>query len=323
MGTGRSWSAAMGDAVREFYRREPPRAHFRTSPHTSPSFAAAVATLAARTGLTAVIDVGAGDGTLLAGLAGLAPALTLTGIDLRARPEGLPDGIGWRTAMPEEMDGLVVANEFLDTVGVDVVVDGRVVWVDDNGAEYPGPAADEPAVRWVEKWWPAHPAHRTEIGILRDEAWSDLVRRIGHGVAVAIDYGHQRGFRPSRTTITGYRSGRMVFPAPDGRCDITAGVAVDSCLAAGESVSEMPGILLRQRDALRALGVSGAVPEIGTPDYARRLARAGADAELLDPAGLGDFYGIVQPVGVDIEQVFSGTSRRSATTGRHRPGRAE
>ena len=122
--------------------------------------------------------------------------------------------------------------------------------------------------------------------------WAAAVARVRRGLAVAVDYGHVAATR--RPTLTGYRAGRQVAPVPDGSCDLTAHVAVDSCAAAtGARV-------LSQRDALRALGVSAALPSwSGDPQaYAAPLQQASDAAELLDPAGLGGFAWLVQEVGL-------------------------
>jgi hypothetical protein len=62
-------------------------------------------------------------------------------------------------------------------------------------------------------------------------------------------------------------------------------------------------VLVTQRAALRALGVDGARPPLALAHrdpaaYLRRLADAGAAAELTDPAGLGGHYWLLQPVGL-------------------------
>ncbi|MFI1953317.1 SAM-dependent methyltransferase [Streptomyces xinghaiensis] len=62
-------------------------------------------------------------------------------------------------------------------------------------------------------------------------------------------------------------------------------------------------VLLTQREALRALGVSGGRPPLALAShdpaaYVRALSRAGEAAELTDPAGLGAFGWLLQPVGI-------------------------
>ncbi|MET7289113.1 SAM-dependent methyltransferase [Streptomyces sp. NPDC005573] len=61
--------------------------------------------------------------------------------------------------------------------------------------------------------------------------------------------------------------------------------------------------LLTQRDALRALDVTGARPPLALAStdpaaYVRALAGAGEAAELTAPGGLGDFGWLLQPVGI-------------------------
>ena len=138
-----------------FYRTSWPADHFRTSAHVSPAFAEAVVELARRHGLTSVCDIGAGGGELLAQIHRMEPSWTLLGVEIRPRPHGLPDEIGWRHELPAGHDGLVFANELLDNVPCDVVeldADGchRVVEVDRvTGEERLGSPADPEQLRWL------------------------------------------------------------------------------------------------------------------------------------------------------------------------------
>ncbi len=151
---------------------------------------------------------------------------------------------------------------------------------------------------------------RVEVGRGRDLAWGGVVGRLRRGVALAVDYGHLRGRRPVAGTLTGYRNGRQVPPVPDGSCDITAHVAIDSVAAAGARVAGCAYTLLTQREALRALGADGGRPALslaGTDPagYVRALAAASAVAELTDPAGLGGHHWLLQPVGVAVDALMA------------------
>ncbi len=190
-----TWREAWSEALYGpdgFFRREQAGDHFRTSVHASGLFAQAVLELLRRTGLTAVTDVGAGGGELLTALHGLAPGhLDLLGIDLAPRPPGLPSAIGWRDGLSGEIDGLVIANEWLDNIPCDVVevdLQGvvRYVHVDpETGDEALGEQCNE---QWLRRWWPlADTGARAEIGSARDRAWADVVRRLRHGLDVAVD----------------------------------------------------------------------------------------------------------------------------------------
>jgi SAM-dependent MidA family methyltransferase len=269
-----------------FYRREAPAGHFRTSVHASKLFATAIVRLARAVEAECVTDLGAGRGELGVEIKRQAPELTVHGVEL--------DDV-----LPDRLTGLVIANEWLDNLTCPVVEldpEGfpRYLLADQS----PGEAVEGNDLRWLNYWWPlAMPGDRAEVGLTRDLAWADVVRRLEDGVAVAIDYGHLRESRPPYGTLTGFRGGRECDPVPDGSCDITAHVALDSLAAAA------PGsAVTTQREALLALGIRGTRPNhaLARSDpqrYVAELSSAGEAAELLDPSGLGAFGWVWSGVG--------------------------
>jgi SAM-dependent MidA family methyltransferase len=246
--------------------------------------------------------MGAGGGELLTALCAHAPdRWRLVGVDVAGRPPELEPRVEWLRNPPPDVVGVLIAVEWLDVVAVDVVQltdDGpRYVEVADDGEERLG-AAPAPLDReWLDEWWPlAELGDRAEVGRSRDDAWAALVgSTLSRGVAVAVDYAAEPG-RDLAGTMTGYRGGRQVVAVPDGRSDITAHVLMESCARA---VSGVETQLLSQRDALRALGVSGDRPAYdGDPQsYVAALSQASAAAELLDPHGLGGFQWLVHARG--------------------------
>jgi SAM-dependent MidA family methyltransferase len=302
--------------------------HFRTSANSSAAFAAAIlrVVVAADEALGRpprldVVDVGAGTGHLLRQLDSLAPAqlrgrLRLTAVELAARPADLPASIAWtdRLAAPASVEGLLVATEWLDNVPLDIAAGTplRYMQVEPRtGDESAGPILGATDAAWARTWWPEG---RVELGRTRDEAWAGAVATLARGLALAVDYGHSIVDRPRHGTLTGFRGGREVDPVPDGTCDITAHVAVDSARAAGEAVAGTAAVLTTQARALRALGISGLRPplDLATADpatYVRELAGASHAAELTDPGGLGAHWWIVQPVGIAEPPPFSGVAR--------------
>ena len=238
-----TWREATERALygeRGFFRTHAPSQHFRTSVHAGPVFAEAVRRLARDAALTTVVDVGAGGGELLVALHARDPSLSLIGVDLAERPPALPADVGWQHEVPAAAAALLIANEWLDDVPVDVVEladDGwRLVHVDHaTGAERLGPPPADDDADWLAAWWPADDAReigaRAEVGRPRDEAWAAAVGRLSDGLAVAIDYAHDRTSRPPAGSLTGYREGRQVPPVPDGSCDVTSHVALDACAA--------------------------------------------------------------------------------------------
>lgn len=312
------WRTAMDTALygdRGFFRTGAgPAGHFRTSAQTVP-MARAIGTLLVRLDAALgrpaqldVVDVGAGGGELLTALAAGAPAelagrVRYAGVDLAPRPRLLPSTVGWRHDLPARVTGLLLATEWLDNVPVDVAEAGpdgvpRLVLVDPaTGAETLGPPPAGRDADWLDRHWPlTGPGARAEIGHPRDDAWADTTARLVRGVAVAVDYGHRAGDRPYPGTLTGYRDGRQVPPVPDGSTDLTAHVTWDSLLAPGD-------LLVRQREALRALGVTGTRPPLAdaTTDpagYLRALAAATHAAEVTDPTGLGGHHWLLRPAGI-------------------------
>ncbi|MCI4063111.1 SAM-dependent methyltransferase [Micromonospora sp. R77] len=353
-----------------------PAAHFRTSVHASPVFAAALFRLLSRVDAALdhparldVVDVGAGRGELLrallaaagsparsgggsavgvsgeptrSGRSGLIPAragspetptstaaarpspaapapladrVRLTAVERAPRPPDLPSEIDWVPDIPAGITGLLLATEWLDNVPLDLARHTPEGWryllVDPaTGAESVGALVNPEDADWLTRWWPAVDEARGEIGRSRDEAWAGAIGRIERGLALTVDYGHLRDGRPIDGTLTGYRGGRQVPPVPDGSCDVTVHLAVDSVAAAGERVAGCAYSLVTQREALLALGADGGRPPIslaGTDPagYVRALAAASTVAELTDPAGLGGHWWLRQPVGIDLDALMA------------------
>jgi SAM-dependent MidA family methyltransferase len=331
------WAEAMQRALvgpTGFYRGAAvPAAHFRTAVTAAPELAAqAISVLlddvqASLGGETSdgvdLVDLGAGGGELLGALARRLPDhVLLHGVEVAARPAGLPDRVTWSPRLPSRVAGLLIAHEYLDNVPVDIVeVDGagvlRVVLVDPATGDERLGAVVGPAERdWLARWWPLAgqpPGSRAEVGLARDAAWAAAVASVHRGMAIAIDYDHGLDDRPPRGTLTGYRRGREVTPVPDGSCDVTAHVALDACAAAGITSGADETVLLRQAAVLRALGVRAGRPPVAIAssapvDYLRALAAAGSAAELLDRTGLGAFGWLVQSVGVPMPERLLRTS---------------
>lgn len=325
-----AWHEALYGAGGFYRRPEGPAGHFTTSangPLAEP-FARAMGVLIDREQVCRVVDLGCGRGELLHHLAELRPDLALVGVDVVDRPPGLPASVRWLRSpggagLPEELadlgDTLVLAHEWLDVVPCTIAeVDDegalREVLVDPaTGREALGDPLEPEEADWVARWWP--PARvaagasgrgggcgtsrsdvagrRVEIGRSRDEAYAAVLARVDSGLVLAVDYGHDRASRPAGGSLAAFRDGVEVRPVPDGSCDITAHVALDS-LGADHVAT--------QREWLRELGLTGARPatEIAHADptgYLAELSRANAAAVLRDPSGLGGFGWAITRVG--------------------------
>ena len=338
--TWERWGAAMERALYGpdgFYTSGTgaPGRDFRTSSTASPHFARALLRLAAHVDAAldfpdpfVVVEVAAARGALLRALRThvspeaphLAARLRLVGVDLAPRPEALPDDVEWRDDVTDVrlFDGLLVANEWLDNVPCDVVEQTEAyaayVEVDEDGNERMAERVEPQDQVWLDRWWPlVDDGERAELGHRRDAAWCQAVAKVDRGLAVCVDYAHDLGGREAGMygagTLTGYREGRQVPPRPDGTTDITAHVALDAVAEAGRVAGAKDTTITDQRTALRALGVSGGLPDIAlaTSDphaYLRALSGAGEEAELIARGGLGDFGWLVQGVGIDVPAVL-------------------
>lgn len=236
----------------DFYRAHRPGDHFRTSSRSSSHIAHVLARIVTdqwlRLGMPAdftVTDVGADDAHLLEAIRArvsprIRPRLRWRAVDL---VRGSLD-VEWLLADITRQDlprapGVLIAQEVLDDVPCHVVEndgDGRpwILGLDDDGARAPlAPLTDQDDLAWLDRWWPDPTpyAHR-EIGLPRDGVWRRLRASVDAGIAIAIDYGHVRAERVAGRwaggTVRAFRSGRVVRPVPDGRCNITAHVSMDS-----------------------------------------------------------------------------------------------
>lgn len=270
----------------------------------------------------------------------LAQRVRFTAVELAPRPEDLPERVTWVNEIPSGITGLLLATEWLDNVPLDIAVPAvggwRYLLVDPtSGEKSVGDPVSPADADWLATWWPAptgapvversraagrrqsdenlsvgEVGERAEIGRARDAAWTEAVRKLQRGLALAVDYGHLRDGRPVNGSLTGYRAGRQVVPMPDGSCDVTAHVAIDSVASAGERVAGCAYSLVSQRDALRALGADGGRPPLSQArtdpaGYVRALAAASTVAELTDPAGLGGHWWLLQPVGVALDPLVA------------------
>jgi SAM-dependent MidA family methyltransferase len=255
---------------------------------------------------------GAGDG--------VEGRLRLHGVEMVERPANLPDAVGWSSgldALPDDVlnGALVIAWELLDVVPVPIAAIGtdgvpRILLVDPaTGDEHPGPPLTALESAWCARWWPSTDAGRdarVEIGTTRDALWAGLVKRVAGtprgGLLLAVDYDHEADHRPAEGSLSAFRGGRAVPPVPDGSCDLTTHVALDAVAAAGERAGATSSVLLRQRTALRALGVAmtpgdlAAARAAGTGALLAQLELRSQMDELLDESGLGGFGWLVQGV---------------------------
>ena len=123
-----------------FYRHERPAAHFRTSVHASTLFAEAVARLARSVGASVVVDIASGEGEL--------------GRELRKSGLEVLD-IELEDELPARLQGLVIANEWLDNVPCEIAeLDSSLVPRYVLADSSLGDVVAGNDLAWLEQWWP-------------------------------------------------------------------------------------------------------------------------------------------------------------------------
>jgi len=322
---------------------------FLTAPELSDAFAQALGAQVAQLlalGAPQIIEVGAGSGQLAADLLleldrrDRLPEryciLELSG-ELRARqhatlstrvPQFLPR-LCWLVCLPEDFDGLVLANEVLDAMPVHLVV-----WNGEDIAER-GVAVDNGQFTWRDR--PAGgrlreraqalaaacaiaPGYLSEISLLAPAwiaQWAAILRR---GALLLIDYGFPRHeyYHPQRdagTLMCHYRQHAHGEPFYlPGLQDMTAHVDFTAIVEAGcEAGLELLGYST-QASFLFNCGLTEILARTPASEPLRYLPLASAVQKLISPAEMGELFKVIA-LGKGISEPLLGFANgdRSAT----------
>lgn len=297
---------------------------FLTSPEVSAWFGRMLARFAAGErdrlgeGPFLVADVGAGSGSLLAGLASaVGGPVDLWAIDRSpAARDALRAGRDWAVGttiedLPARATGVIVANELLDNLPVAVVVraggrwEERWVGIDGDALGLVAAPVRRDVAEWADRFGGRVPeGGLVEVQLAAGRWLQFALDRLRRGAVVVVDYGGTaEELEPRRTqgTLRTYRSHHL---GPDpllapGETDVTVDVNFSALTAvAARAGAEVE--LLRQDDFLRELGLGEEVASLRRRelDLARdgdaierlRVRSERTDAEtLMHPRGLGDF----------------------------------
>ena len=235
---------ARGD--RQFGRLPQDGSDFVTAPELSPLFGRALARQIEQAlqacGSVQVWEFGAGSGALAAQLLEtLGPAVErYTIVELsaplrerqRERLRAHAAKVVWIDALPDRIDGVVVANEVLDAMPVQLLHFDGTAWFERGVAAHAGGCAyaDRPTDLRPPGGGPFGAGYTTEIHA-QAQAWvATLADRLGRGAAFLIDYGFPQAeyYHPQRDagTLMCHRAHRVdADPLADvGLKDITAHV---------------------------------------------------------------------------------------------------
>lgn len=320
-------------------------ADYATSVTISPAFGFALARLAdefverSGDGLSGIVDIGCGDGSLLAGIAGdMTPALrervTFFGIDRAAarsadrRAEGTSGIVFGSTieVLPPELPLLILSNELFDAFPF-----ARVVQRDDGLHELYVHLADDGTLDWTERPAPqeyvryfAERQIRLETGQFADVTpewgryYNDVCARVRKAVVVTFDYGFPQRqlfdvrIRRYGTAAAYFRHGvhRDLLARP-GRQDLTAHVNFTDLERAGEAAGAETLLFTRQARFLLSIGI------LDSPLLRRSL--QDVTSELVDVLPLADASAdarrLVLPDGIGEDIRVLVQAKNHATTG--------
>jgi SAM-dependent MidA family methyltransferase len=305
-----------------------PDGDFVTAPEMSPLFGAALAVqvraILAATARRDVLELGAGTGRLAADLlnalasTGASPAryrILETSPDLRERQRATiaRDAaahaaiVQWIDAMPESIDGAVVANEVLDAIPTHLVgrrgdeyVERGVVW--DGGRERFDWAARpaEPALAALAaQRFPPGVDYLSEINPAAEALVAEIGRRLAGGAALFIDYGFPAAeyYHPQRgegTLMCHYRHRAHADPFLwPGLNDITAHVDFSAIADAGVRSGLHVAGFAPQAPFLMSCGILDLLAGVGSPDTSAYLKTAGPVQRLLSPAEMGELFKVL------------------------------
>jgi len=297
---------------------------FLTSPEVSPLFGRTLSVLvgqeAERVGTDgfAVVEVGGGSGSLLRPLLEKVAVIDCWAVEVNpaARRKlselvDAPQVVSEVSALPEELRGVVIANELLDNLPVAIATrtaaGWRELWVGEQGGRLTlvdAPPRPE-VVAWCETFGLPCPVGGVVEAQLAASDWvGEMVTRLVSGTLVLIDYGEETENLESRRsdgTLRTYRSHRRdthPLDAP-GTADITADV---NFTAMRRAAADAGGVveLLRQDEFLSRLGLREALSELrrralqaakdgDTMLQLRLKSEASAVETLMAPRGLGEF----------------------------------
>jgi SAM-dependent MidA family methyltransferase len=301
---------------------------FVTAPEMTPLFGAALATqvaaILAATQRREIVELGGGSGRLAADLLTalaardalptryaileVSPDLARRQHETLARdaPAHL-QRVAWIDALPESIDGALIANEVLDAVPATVIarrgeawLERGVVWDDAQSAFA---WAERPAGARVAEMaasrFPGGGDYTSEINPAAEALVETLGRRVTAGAALFIDYGFPAAeyYHPQRgegTLMCHYRHRAHGDPfAWPGLTDITAHVDFTAMAEAGERAGLEVAGFAAQAPFLIGGGILDALAATGAPESTAYIRAAAAVQKLLAPSEMGELFKVL------------------------------
>ena len=309
---------------------------FVTAPEMTPLFATALAVqvgaILETTERREIVELGGGSGRLAADLLrALAArdalpsryAILEVSPDLAARQRETLDGlaptlrerVSWIGALPESIDGTVIANEVLDAVPCELVARRDGKWRERGVGWKAAPSAAREDARGAFEWsdapadaglaalaaarFPPDIDYESEINALAEALVEDVGRRMAGGAALFIDYGFPAAeyYHPQRsegTLMCHYRHRAHGDPfAWPGLCDITAHVDFTAMAEGGERAGLAVAGYTALAPFLIGCGILDALATVGAPESAAYVRAAASVQKLLAPSEMGELFKVL------------------------------
>ena len=301
---------------------------FVTAPELTPLFAGALATqiaaILAVTGRREIVELGGGSGRLAADLLhalAARDALPSRYAILEVSPD-LREGqratlardaavhrplVAWLHALPDTIDGVVIANEVLDALPVQIAVrrGGRwlergVTW-DLEGSRFAWAErpADARLAKLVAARFPDCDDYVSEVNLRAETLVETVARRLAQGAALFIDYGFPAAeyYHPQRnrgTLMCHYRHRAHDDPfAWPGLTDITTHVDFTAVAEAGERAGLEVAGFAAQAPFLVGGGILDALAALGPPESLVYITAVAPVQKLLAPAEMGELIKVL------------------------------
>lgn len=286
---------------------------FVTAPEISSFFGSALADLFVPMNAKGVLELGAGSGQLARDFLGVSPDTTQYAIldisaDLRKRQQAILAGraVNWLDALPEKIEGLVLANEVLDAVPSEIVrfsnahyEQARVCTANGTFDWVWQPLLTSTLLDAAKHRIPPIEGYTTEINLEAEALVATLAERLTDGALCFIDYGFPRReyfvIDRSGGTLACHYQHRVHFDPLmlAGLQDITA--HVDFTAIAEAAVNGGSSVICYSTQAQFLLR-TGLLQRFERTTFANDIARAkalGAIQKLLSPTEMGELFKVL------------------------------
>ena len=286
---------------------------FVTAPEMSSFFGAALADVFAPLNAQSVLELGAGSGKLARDFLSASPNTTQYNIldisaDLRDRQRTALAGsqVSWLDALPEKIDGFVLANEVLDAVPCEFVrfnnehyEQARVCTIDNRFEWAWQPLLTGPLLDAAKHRIPPIDGYTSEINLEGEALVATLAERLTEGALCFIDYGFPRkeyyvSDRQTGTLACHYQHRVHFDPLRlAGLQDVTAHVDFTAIAEAAVDGGASVICYATQAQFLLRAGLLKRFENTEFPSDIERVKALGAIQKLLSPTEMGELFKVL------------------------------